>query len=518
VTTTLHDTGRADRRDARTSPAASSEAAERVAERVAAFAALAASPERLAEPPALASLRRRAIERFGRDGFPTVRQEAWRFTNPAAATRARARAVAARRTAPGAQELRVLARLALAGCRNVLVLDGRPIEGPPGGPFEALDAEGASGGGRRSVRVRALAASWGARDGALDGLGSLADPDGANGHAFSWLNTAFFDDGVLVEADDRAVAERPIHLVHVVADHGDDGEGVVEVHPRVLVRAGRASQLTVIETYASLRSGGQVAETESPAQSPSPRALVFPVTEILCGAGAAVRHYRVDREGRGVVHLASQHLRLDRDASSSSLQLSWGGDLVRCDVHALLAGEGGDCVLDGLYLLGGRQHFDTHMRVEHLAPRCNSHELYKGVLDGAAHAVFDGRIYVHRGAQKTDAKQTNRNLLLSERAVANSNPQLEIFADDVKCTHGSTVGQLEPEALFYLRSRGLDLDAARTLLTHAFASELLGRVTVGPLRELAEQVLASRLAGGDVVAELRPAGGEGTAGAEEPLP
>jgi Fe-S cluster assembly protein SufD len=205
-----------------------------------------------------------------------------------------------------------------------------------------------------------------------------------------------------------------------------------------------------------------------------------------------------------VVHVGSQHVRLERDASVSSLQLSWGGDLVRCDVHALLAGEGGDCVLDGLYVLGGRQHFDTHMRVEHLAPRCDSHELYKGVIDDAAHAVFDGRIYLHRAAQKTDAKQTNRNLLLSDRAVANSNPQLEIFADDVKCTHGSTIGQLEPDALFYLRSRGIDRDAARSLLTYAFASELLGRIGVAALREVAEAVLVRRLAGGAVVEELRP--------------
>jgi Fe-S cluster assembly protein SufD len=340
--------------------------------------------------------------------------------------------------------------------------------------------------------VRGLSAAQ--RGNALEGLGRLADPAGAHAHAFSLLNTALFDDGVLVEGAARAVAPQPIHLLHVVTTAvgtGDD-DSVPAAYPRILVHAAAESQLTLIETYASLGTG---------------RALVLPVTEIFCGPGAVVRHYRVTREREGVLHLGSQHLRLERDASASSLLLSWGGDLVRCDVHALLAGEGGDCVLDGLYVLGGRQHFDTHMRVEHLAPHCDSHELYKGVLDDQAHAVFDGRIYVHRGAQKTDAKQTNRNLLLSDRAVANSNPQLEIFADDVKCTHGSTVGQLEPEALFYLRSRGIDRDSARSLLTYAFASELLARISVAPLREAAEAVLAKRLAGGDVVQELRvPAG------------
>jgi Fe-S cluster assembly protein SufD len=365
----------------------------------------------------------------------------------------------------------------------VVVLDGRPVDG--------FGTEPDSSGARRAVRVRSLSSGWRRDDDGDGGLGRLAAPTSSLVNAFALLNTAFFEDGVLIEAPEHGVSPQPIHLLHVVSATGDpeDDGTVPATYPRVLVRAAKASELTLVETYASL--GDQ-------------RALVCPVTEIFCDAGAVVRHYRVTREGAGVVHVGSQHVRLERDASVSSLQLSWGGDLVRCDVHALLAGEGGDCVLDGLYVLGGRQHFDTHMRVEHLAPRCDSHELYKGVIDDAAHAVFDGRIYVHRAAQKTDAKQTNRNLLLSDRAVANSNPQLEIFADDVKCTHGSTIGQLEPDALFYLRSRGIDRDAARSLLTYAFASELLGRIGVAALREAAEAVLVRRLAGGAVVEELRP--------------
>jgi Fe-S cluster assembly protein SufD len=466
------------------------ESQERVSELLEQLEALAASPARRNEPPAITALRQEAADRFRREGLPTTRLEAWRFTNPALAVRARTRP-APRRSADEltAAERKSLQPLLLPGCRNVLVLDGFPVEG--------LDDMSLSTGAGfpGAVRVRSLAASWGQLEvGEVgeSGLGGLARPAGPLANAFALLNTAFFADGVLVEAADRGESTEPIHVLHLVSagdrreDPEADGE-VPAIYPRTLIRAGAASQLTVIESYASL--GDQ-------------RGLVCPVTEIYCGAGAALRHYRVTRESDGVLHLATQHLRLERDASANSLQLSWGGDLVRCDVHALLAGEGADCVLDGLYLVGGRQHFDTHMRVEHLAPRCNSHELYKGVLDGAAHGVFDGRIYVHRSAQKTDAKQTNRNLLLSDRAVANSNPQLEIFADDVKCTHGSTVGQLEPEALFYLRSRGLDREAARSLLTYAFASELLSRIAVQPLREVAEAVLADRLTGGNVVGEL----------------
>ena len=467
----------------------------RVEELYAVYQEHASSSYRSSEPAALTALRLQAAERFRLEGFPTSRLEAWRFTNPAPAVRARSRRASPRSLDElTVQERRSIDTLLLEGCRNVVVLDGYPVAGLDVASH-AGEAGGATGAAAREVRVRAFSEIFRAARGTasmVEGLGRLADPRG-HANAFSLLNTALFDDGVVVEAAERAQAPQPIHLLHVVtANGGPDGEDPMPAtFPRVLVRAGAGSQLTVIETYASLGAG---------------RALVHPVTELFSGPGAALRHYRVTREGAGVLHLGSQHLRLERDASASSLLLSWGGELVRCDVHALLAGEGGDCVLDGLYVLGGRQHFDTHMRVEHLAPHCDSHELYKGVLDDRAHAVFDGRIYVHRGAQKTDAKQTNRNLLLSDRAVANSNPTLEIFADDVKCTHGSTVGQLEPDALFYLRSRGIDREAARGLLTYAFASELLGRISVAPLRATAEAVLAERLTGGPATDDLRPQG------------
>jgi Fe-S cluster assembly protein SufD len=218
---------------------------------------------------------------------------------------------------------------------------------------------------------------------------------------------------------------------------------------------------------------------------------------------SVLRHYRVLKEHPESFHLAVQTVYLERAATLESLALTCGGGLVRHDVEGTLDGEGIDCTLNGLYLARGRQHVDTHMRVEHRKPHCASHELYKGILDDQARAVFNGRIYVHKGAQKTDAKQTNRNLLLSAKALVQSNPQLEIFADDVRCTHGSTTGELDADALFYLRTRGLDRAAARGLLTYAFASELVETIDVPALRDDLEEILVRTLPGGEVVREVR---------------
>jgi Fe-S cluster assembly protein SufD len=207
----------------------------------------------------------------------------------------------------------------------------------------------------------------------------------------------------------------------------------------------------------------------------------------------------VQRESREAFHVATFQVQAERDSAPRSHSISLGGGLVRNDVNAVLGGEGIDCILNGLYLVDGRQHVDNHMRVEHAKPHCSSHELDKGVLDGKGRAVFNGLIHVHPGAQKTDAKQSNRNLLVSREAVANSNPQLEIYADDVKCTHGSTVGQLDEDAVFYLRSRGIGEEAARSLLTWAFASDIVERIQVEPVRKDLEEFLFARLPKGEVV-------------------
>ena len=219
------------------------------------------------------------------------------------------------------------------------------------------------------------------------------------------------------------------------------------------------------------------------------------VTEVFAGPNAVVDHYKVVREGSAAYHIGSMHVRCERSASFSSHAVTLGGAIVRNDTHALLGGEGVECTLNGLYLADGQRLIDNHTIIHHAKPHCNSHELYKGILDGQTRAVFNGKIIVAIDAQKTDAKQTNKALLLSEDAQINTKPELEIFADDVKCTHGATVGQLDEDAIFYLRARGLGLEQARSVLIHAFASDLLNRIRVEPIRDQLDELLLAQLPG-----------------------
>jgi Fe-S cluster assembly protein SufD len=318
---------------------------------------------------------------------------------------------------------------------------------------------------------------------------------------FVALNTAFLRDGACVLIPRHVALDRPIHLLYLSttspsplgsaspssppSPHGTLPDGAplpIVSYPRNLIVAGEGSTVTVVETYAG-------------------EGVYFScgVTELSAEPGATIDHYKVQRESRDAFHLATLQVYGERASVISSHSISIGGGLVRNDVNALLDGEGIDCILNGLYLADGRQLVDNHMRVEHAKPHCASHELYKGILDGRARSVFNGLIHVHPGAQKTDAKQSNRNLLLSPDAIANSNPRLEIFADDVRCTHGSTVGQLDDDAVFYLRSRGIGEAAARSLLTYAFASDILARIKVDAVRHDLEEYLFARLPQGEVV-------------------
>jgi Fe-S cluster assembly protein SufD len=298
--------------------------------------------------------------------------------------------------------------------------------------------------------------------------------------AFVALNTAFFADGALVHVADGVVLEKPIQLVFV----SRPAAAPRVAFPRNLVVAGENAQATVVETYCGVGAGEM---------------LTVPVTELVAADAANLDHYRLQQELYDTHHVALQQYRTGRHTTLSSHSLSFGGRLVRNDVRAELAGEGGSCTLNGLYLVKGRQHVDTHMWVEHIAPHCYSHELYKGLLEERGRAVFNGLIHVHKGAQKTDGVQTNRNLLLSPEALVNTNPQLLIFADDVKCTHGSTVGQLDADAVFYLRSRGIGEEAAKSLLIYAFARDIVDRVKLAPVRKDLEELLFSRLPKGEVV-------------------
>jgi Fe-S cluster assembly protein SufD len=419
--------------------------------------------QRAGEPAPLRALREEAFARFASLGFPTMRQEAWRFTNvgPLARTtfeRAIGSAVTAEQAAPWLYP----------GMAHLVLVDG--VVAP-----ELSDAGDLPAG----VRFGSLAAAIAAGEPAVERLGRHTTLDEA---PFAALNTALFADGALLHVARGTVCERPLQVLFLTTV----AAGVPRVsYPRLLVVAEPHSSVVLVERYATVGEGGE--------------SLAVPVTELVLEADAVVDHYRLAQDGTTSAQVGLQQLWCDRGAHPTSYSVVTGGSLVRQDVRATLAGEGVDAILNGLYLTRGRQHVDHQMYVVHAAPHCGSHELYKGILEDRSRAVFNGLIHVLPGAQKTDAKQTNRNLLLSQEALVNTNPQLRIFADDVKCTHGSTVGQLDEDAVFYLRSRGIGEEAARSLLTYAFARDVVDRIKAPAVRHDLEELLLARLPKGDVV-------------------
>jgi len=414
------------------------------------------------EPERIRRLRRDAIERFGELGYPTTRQEEWRFTNVAPLARTPFRPAGVADVAAEA-----IARYEYADYAQLVLVNGRFSPG-----LSRLDGlpEGVLAGG--------LAAALAERPGLVDPhLGRHA---AFQEHPFVALNTALHRDGAVVHVPRDTVVERPINVINVSVP----GSEPTASFPRLLFVAGESSEVTIFEQHVSLGEGIH---------------FTCPVLEAVVGPNARVDHYKLQRESVEAFHMSTLQVWQDRDATFSSHCLSWGGRLVRNDVSARLDGEGGHAELNGLYMVEGKQLVDNHMRLEHLKPHCTSHNLYKGILEGQSRSVFTGRIYVAEGAQKTDAIQTNRNLILSPNALCNSQPQLEIFADDVRCTHGSTVGRLDELAVFYLRSRGIAEEAAKSLLTYAFASDIVNRVKLAPVRRDLEEFLFRRLPEGEIV-------------------
>ncbi len=298
-------------------------------------------------------------------------------------------------------------------------------------------------------------------------LGRYAD---VRRDVFAALNSALWEDGAYVRVRRGAVIEKPIHLLYVSAGAGSE----IMTNPRTLVVAEEASQAAVIEDYVSI--GTEAAFSNA-------------VTELAAGQGAVVSHYLIERENFAAFNVSTLRTEQARGTNISSHSILLGGGVVRNNVHPVLGGEGAECLINGLFVGAGHQHLDNYMLVEHAQPQGSSRQFYNGILAGSARGVFHGRIIVHKDAQKTDAKQTNRNLLLSDNARIDTKPQLEIHADDVKCTHGATIGQLEEEQLFYLRARGLDEASARDLLLYAFAAECLERMKEPAAREFAENLI-----------------------------
>jgi len=402
--------------------------------------------------------REQAHSQFATAGFPTTRQEDWRFTNItpiaesefalAAGVFAPASALVAGVTVPGAVRLVIVNGEFAAGLSDLSSLP-------------------------KGLRIASL--SDGARD-ATDGLEThLAKAFSLATHPFAALNTAFLDDGVAIMVTAGAVVETPVHIVIVT---GGDGKAVV-AHPRLLIIAGANSQARIAQTFIG-----------------APGAVYFnnAVAEVVVGEGANIELYTDQRESDQAFHIANIQAVVAAKGVFASHAFSTGSRIMRHDIGIALRGEGADCTMNGVYLADGERLMDTHTSLDHAMPHCTSHEIYKGILAGKAKAVFNGRIIVQLDAQKTDAKQTNRALLLSDDAMINSNPQLEIFADDVKCTHGAAVGQLDEEAMFYLQARGLTRAAARDMLLHAFAGEVIAGLKIPALREQIEANFFAALA------------------------
>jgi Fe-S cluster assembly protein SufD len=290
---------------------------------------------------------------------------------------------------------------------------------------------------------------------------------------FIALNTGFVWDGAFVAVGRGVALDRPVHLVFASTASAEPTMS----YPRALVVAETSSRLTLVESYVGLEEDAYLTDA---------------VTEVVLGENAKIDHYKLVREGGSAFHVGALQVHMARSSTFRSHFVTLAGGWVRNEARAVLDGEGCECTLNGLYLAAGRQHVDNHTVIDHARPHCASHELYKGILDGHAHGVFNGKIFVRQDAQKTDAKQTNQTLLLSDDATIDTKPQLEIFADDVKCTHGATVGQLDADSIFYLQSRGIGREAARALLTYAFANDIVRRIDVEPVRARLEESLLAR--------------------------
>jgi Fe-S cluster assembly protein SufD len=406
--------------------------------------------------PWLVNLRRDAFARFLDLGFPTTKNEEWKYTNVSGIAK-----VPFQRAGGDASSLtrEKLEELSFAGpvSARIVFVNGRhaPRLSFPG----ALP---------NNVRVMSLAEALESGIEAVEN--HLARYASFEDQAFVALNTALLEDGMFVEVPRGLVLSAPIHLLYVTTA----GETPTVSHPRALIIAERESQAAVVEEHVGLGSGVYFTNA---------------VTEIVTAEGSVLQHYKLQRENLDAFHVATVQANQDRASHFLSHSVSIGGRLVRNDIQTLLDAEGGECTLNGLFLGDGGQHVDHHTLLDHAKPRCMSREFYRGILGGKSAGVFNGKIIVRKDAQKTDAIQSNKNLLLSENAVINTKPQLEIFADDVRCTHGATVGQLDEEALFYLRSRGLGNEQARSLLIRAFAQNILDRMKLESIRDKLSSLL-----------------------------
>jgi len=439
-------------------------------------------------PSWLDEIRRAAMESFAEKGFPTTRQEEWRNTNVAPIAAVPFQPAGEAPTGSAESMAERISRLPLAdlGCPRLVFINGRFSKQLS--TLEALP---------KGMKVGSLAEALASDGKTLEGhLGRYATD--YSEHAFVALNTAFLEDGAFLEIPKGVVLENPIYLLYVSLPSGLPTVS----YPRNLIIAGRESQATIVEGYLGPEAAPLF--STSGAGSSAPQGVYFTnaVSEIAVGEGAVLEYHRIQQESDTAFHFGRLQFHQERSSNLTTHSIATGGALVREEVKAVLDGEGAEATLNGLYVVTGRQHIDNQTTLDHAQPHCSSREVYKGVLDGESSAVFNGKIIVRKDAQKTDSKQSNKNLLLSEKAIIDTKPALEIYADDVKCTHGATIGQIDAEAIFYLRSRGIGGQEARDLLTYAFANDVLERIKYEPLRDRLREGLSARLARGQRAEEV----------------
>jgi Fe-S cluster assembly protein SufD len=409
-------------------------------------------------PSWVQSMRRAAFERFAALGFPTTKNEDWHYTSTSPIADQEFVLLESRSGDVRRDELDPF-RFGAAGWYTMVFVNGRFA--PELSDFERLP---------KGVKLRDLASAWTDAPEVVDRVGKIANYDV---HAFTALNAAFMHDGAVVQIGNGVTVDKPIHLLFVTDATAAKGM----MHPRNLIMVGKQAKATVIESYVSTTDAMY---------------LTNAVTEVSLADGATLAHYKMQREGARAFHVGTIEASQARDSHYVSFSFAIGADLARSNVYTTLDGEGAGATLNGLFMLDGQQHSDHQTQIVHAKPNCFSRELYKGILDGRSHGVFNGKVYVHPIAQKTDGKQTNKTLLLSDTAHIDTKPQLEIFADDVKCTHGATIGQIDQMALFYLKSRGIDRALARRLLTYAFAADVLETIETDPVRVSLERMTLER--------------------------
>ena len=397
----------------------------------------------------LERVRQNAMTQFSEAGFPTTHDEEWKYTNVAPIAKKSWRINQAETANIDVTSLRLPENTAA----ELIFVNGKLQTESHADSFVATSLQAAVDDERYSTNIREQLARH---------ADSIANP-------FTALNTAFINGGAFIYVPKGIVLSDPIHLLF-------ETNAETATFPRVLVIAGENSSFTLVESYSgegSYFNNG--------------------VVEIVLKDGARVEHFKVQRESADAYHVATTVADLSSNSGYDTTTITFGAQLSRHDIRVVMDHEGAECRVDGLYLVTDSQHADTHSVIDHRKPQCTSHQLYKGILDGKSRAVFNGKIFVRHDAQKTDAMQTNKNLLLSNEARVDTKPQLEILADDVKCAHGAAVGQIDAEELFYLETRGIHPDLGRNLLTYGFAEEVITKIKIDSIREKLDEAVLHRL-------------------------